>query len=95
MGNAESESDSDAESLESDEERQRAIQEIRGEVDSDDSDDEQGESENEELVMKFDYPKKAKKKQVDESGIMALKFMQRAEQKQKEQLKENASRLIK
>jgi U3 small nucleolar RNA-associated protein 14 len=48
-----------------------------------------------EFVMKFNA-KKGKKEEgkKDKEGIMGLKFMKKAEQRQKEQLKEDADMLI-
>lgn len=98
IGNEEDDSDSGDSEMSEEALREKAIREIQGEVDSEAEDgDEEGEESQEEqdLVMKFSQKKQSKGNKKEEGGIMGLKFMQRAEEKEKAQLKENADRLIK
>jgi U3 small nucleolar RNA-associated protein 14 len=98
-------SNSDAEGSDSEEAiRKKATKKIKGVMESSDeeegSDDEGSESENDEDVLKMDFedeskPGVKKDTKAQKKGIMGLKFMELAQEKEKAKLKTQADLLVK
>ena len=90
-----SEDDSD---LSESELKQRAIDEIKGELSADESDgEEDSESEEQEGEISMNFGDKKSKKKEDKNaatGILGMKFMKTAESNKKERLKKEAEMLV-